>query len=400
MGQPDPPLSPVCEHLGIEAVREMPAGEGAEDRVETLLADAREFFEAYLWGAESAGPGRDALAKHGLTEDTIREFGVGYAPVGPDELMSSMRALGYTTEELGAAGLVSLSARGRAHAHFRSRVMFPVRDAAGRILGFAGLGTHVGPSWALWITSPDVGLYNRSRAVYGLDRAAEEIAKSGTAVLRRDCIEVLHAHQDGQTNAVAIHSSELTGLQLEALAADVEGGVEGLTLDLPPGMEVEEEPEPEAPERAPHPVVERREPPPHAGTKRTALVIATALLAINAWTGAPLLAIWVGSQAQSGHVLSTRGVLTVLVVLSVLVFFIGWALTWLSARYDELAGRPRVATETSPWQRAKRGDRVQDIRARFGISAPEKVVAASVIAGVLIFEIWFFFLAGSSLPHP
>jgi hypothetical protein len=124
-------------------------------------------------------------------------------------------------------------------------------------------------------------------------------------------------------------------------------------------------------------------------------VIATALLAVNAWTGAPLLALWIGSHAQGGKVLSTRGVLIVLIVLSVLVFGIGWVLTWLSARYDELSGRPRLAGLTSPWHRAKRGDRVQDIRSRYGISAPEKVVAASVIVGILAFEAWFFFIAGS-----
>jgi hypothetical protein len=92
---------------------------------------------------------------------------------------------------------------------------------------------------------------------------------------------------------------------------------------------------------------------------------------------------------------STRGVLVVLIVLSILVFLIGWALTWLSAKYDQLTGRPRLAGLTSPWHRAKRGDRVQDIRSRYGISAPEKVVAGSVIVGVLAFEAWFFFIAGS-----
>ena len=383
----------------MSATQEMQAAEVGEDRLGQLMADAGEFLEAYLWGTERAGPGRDALARRGLEDEVIREFGVGYAPVGPDELISVLRGLDYSTEELVATGLISVSARGRPHAHFRSRVMFPVKDASGRILGFAGLATHVGPSWALWVTSPDVGFYNRSVAVYGLDQAADEIASSGTAVLRRDCIEVLQAHQDGRRNAVAVHSSELTPWQLDALAADVEGGVDALRLDLPPGMHVEE-PEPEAPASAPRAAVKRREPRPHAGAKRTAIVIATALLAINAWTGAPLLAIWVGSHAQSGHVLSTRGVLTVLVVLSALVFLIGWALTWLSAKYDELSGRPRLAGLTSPWHRAKRGDRVQDIRARFGISAPEKVVAASVIVGVLALELWFFFLAGSSLPHP
>jgi hypothetical protein len=85
-------------------------------------------------------------------------------------------------------------------------------------------------------------------------------------------------------------------------------------------------------------------------------------------------------------------------VLAVLEFLLALALSSLSASYDRLTGRPRFAGETSPWHRAKRGDRVQDIRARFGMSAPEKVVAASVVLGILALEIWFFFLAGSPLP--
>jgi hypothetical protein len=129
------------------------------------------------------------------------------------------------------------------------------------------------------------------------------------------------------------------------------------------------------------------------------LITATALAGINTFTGAPLLAIWVGSRAQGGQVLSLRGVVSVLVVLAILEFFLGLALTWLSAKYDRITGRPRFAGETSPWQRAKRGDRVQDIRSRFGMSAPERVVAACVIFGILALEIWFFFVAGSSLPH-
>lgn len=380
----------------------MLATEGAEDRLETLLADAAEFFEAYLWESESCRAARETLANRGLDEDMIRAFNVGYAPVGPDEMVDHLRGLGYSTDELEAAGLVRRSARGRIHAHFRSRIMFPVRGRRGRVLGFAGLGTHLGPSWPMWLASPETAFYHRSEAVYGIDHAAAEIAETRTAVVMRDCIEVMRAHQEGRTNAVCVHSSALTQDQLLELADEIPGGVDALALELTSGMKVETPAEaaPDLTATGPGARVQPASPPRHLNLKRTALVIATALAAINAWTGAPLLAIWVGSQAQGGQVVSTRGVLIVLVVLSTLVFLIGWALTWLSAKYDQLSGRPKLAGLTSPWHRAKRGDRVQDIRSRFGISAPEKVVAACVIAGVLGFELWFFLLAGSSLPHP
>src|SRR5581483_2066146 len=128
-----------------------------------------------------------------------------------------------------------------------------------------------------------------------------------------------------------------------AMAHGLPVGVEELELDLR-GIALEPEFDPGAEARDGHPVPEiHREPPPHAAAKRLALVIGTALVAINTWTGAPLLAVWVGSQAQSGKVLSLRGVVTVLVVLAVVEFLLGLALTWLGATYDRITGRPRFA---------------------------------------------------------
>jgi hypothetical protein len=132
--------------------------------------------------------------------------------------------------------------------------------------------------------------------------------------------------------------------------------------------------------------------------KRVALVVATALVSINVWTGSPLLAVWVGSRVQGGMGLSMTAVFSVVLVLTVLVVALVWALTWLNARYDELTGRPPAARQTSPWLRSMRDEREADVRSRYGISAVEKVVVVSVVAAVLAFEVWFFFLAGSSLP--
>lgn len=366
-----------------------------------LLADADEFLQDHLWHAETAGPGRDALAKHGIEEKTARAFGVGYAPVGHSNLMDHLEDLGYSREEVVAAGLARTSARGRVHAHFRSRVMFPVRNRNERILGFAGLATHVGPSWPLWVTSPDTDLYRRSEAVYGIDRAGRKISSSGTALIGHDCLEVLRAHQDGQANAVCVHTGEVTRAQMTTMAGGMRGGLDALELDLPPGMRAEPKHAPPASaasgagngraRRPAAPAAEIR----HGPSKRIAIVAATAFLAVSAWTTAPLFAVWVGSRVQGGQVLSIWGVLSVLVVFAILVFLIAWGLTWLSAKYDQLTGRPRIALETSPWHRAKRGDRVQDIRSRFGISVPERIVAGSVIAAVVALQIWFFLYAGA-----
>jgi DNA primase catalytic core, N-terminal domain len=321
--------------------------------------------------------------------------------------MNHLGGLGYSIEELVAAGLATRSTRGGVHAYFRSRLMFPVRDLDGKPLGFAALGTHMGPSWALWITSPETGIYRRSEAVFALDRAAAKIAATGRTLVRLDCIEVIRSHQEGKTNAVTVHTHSLTPAQQSALAEGVRGGVEALKLDLPPGIgldgtgarapaEASSDPnQAETSRRAP--AAPTGDPPRHLNLKRLAIVTATALVAFNAWTGAPLLAVWVGSQVQSGRLLSMRGVVSVVVVLALTELILLAALTWLNLTYDRLLGRPRVAGQTSPWQRAMRGDRVQDIRSRFGMSAPEKVVTGCVVTCVLAFEVWFFFFAGSPI---
>jgi uncharacterized membrane protein YbaN (DUF454 family) len=132
--------------------------------------------------------------------------------------------------------------------------------------------------------------------------------------------------------------------------------------------------------------------------RRILLLSASALCAINIWTGGPLLAVWVGSQAAAGSQASMGAVGVVIVVLAVTSLVLTMALTWLSARYDELTGRPVEARRTSPWLRSMRGEREETARQRHGISSVERIVVITVVLAVLAFEVWFFFFAGSSLP--
>jgi hypothetical protein len=134
--------------------------------------------------------------------------------------------------------------------------------------------------------------------------------------------------------------------------------------------------------------------------KKVGLVAGSALCTINMWTGAPLLAVWVGSKVQGNlNNLSMTAVFSVIVVLAALVFLLAWILTWLNAKYDQLTGRPAAARQTSPWLRSMRDERESEVRAKYGISPIERVVVISVVAAALVFEAWFFFLAGSSLPN-
>lgn len=139
--------------------------------------------------------------------------------------------------------------------------------------------------------------------------------------------------------------------------------------------------------------------PRFLGLKRVALGSAAALAAVNIWTGAPLLAVWAGSQVVDGSGPSMGAIAVVVVVLAASCLALATALTWVSARYDELTGRPAAARRTSPWLRSMRGEREEIAKRKAGISAVERIVVISVVACVLAFEIWFFFFAGSSLPR-
>lgn len=127
---------------------------------------------------------------------------------------------------------------------------------------------------------------------------------------------------------------------------------------------------------------------------RVALAAAAAVVTVNIWTGAPLLALWVGSQAAGPSGLSMTAVLLVIVVLVALVLALVRLLAAINARYDELAGRPQMR-RVAPWLRSMRGEREEWARQR--PSAVERAVVAAVTVGVLAFNAWFFFLAGSPL---
>ncbi|HKG38937.1 MAG TPA: hypothetical protein VKB25_08105 [Conexibacter sp.] len=130
--------------------------------------------------------------------------------------------------------------------------------------------------------------------------------------------------------------------------------------------------------------------------KRIALAAAAAFVTVNIWTGAPLLALWVGSQAAGPSGLSMTAIGVVVIVLAVLVVALVKLLTRIDARYDRLTGRV-ADRRVSPWMRSMRSEREAYARQRQGTSVIERIVVIVVAAAVLIFNVWFFFFAGSPI---
>jgi hypothetical protein len=209
--------------MGIAAVE--------ADRTALALEAAAELYERILWESDGTRAVREHLAGDGLDESTLRAFGVGYVPgewQGPiDELLRA----GFSEAELHAAGIATRSKRGHLQAQFRSRVMFPIRDPDGGITGFAGMATNPGPSWPLWLTSPERSRYSRSSALFGIDAARDAIESSGRAVILSDCAEVLLAHQRGNRATAAAIRSPLARGHLERLADVLGVRLEELWVD-------------------------------------------------------------------------------------------------------------------------------------------------------------------------
>jgi hypothetical protein len=136
----------------------------------------------------------------------------------------------------------------------------------------------------------------------------------------------------------------------------------------------------------------------HLTLKLATMAGATAFITANIWMGAPLLALWVGSQVVAKRTLSMAAVGVVVVALAVLEFVLAVVLTWLNNVYDEITGRPR-RERRSTWLRSMRAEAEGHVSQRVGITLLERIVMINVYIAVITLVIWFIFFAGSPLPH-
>jgi DNA primase len=161
----------------------------------------------------------------------LEEFGVGCAPGTWDTVLDRGHQAGYTVEEIEAAGLVQRSQKGEGHYdRFRSRIVFPVRDARGRVQGFGARALRPDQR-PKYVNSPEGELYRKRSTLYGIDRARAAIAKAGRAVVVEGYTDVLACHQAGIANAVAVMGTAITPEQVKLLSGYAEEAVLALDAD-------------------------------------------------------------------------------------------------------------------------------------------------------------------------
>jgi DNA primase len=196
-----------------EVSPQVDAARKRRERALQLLEAAAAFYERYLWETEAAAPARDYLAGRGFWPDACRDFRLGFAPGGQ---MLARKALekGFTREELVAAGLVNR----RANDYFSGRIVFPLADARGRVLGFQARKLRDDPLPAKYVNSPESELFQKGAVLYGLDRARAAIAKQERAIVVEGNTDVIALHQAGLEPVVASMGTALTERQLKALS--------------------------------------------------------------------------------------------------------------------------------------------------------------------------------------
>jgi hypothetical protein len=129
---------------------------------------------------------------------------------------------------------------------------------------------------------------------------------------------------------------------------------------------------------------------------RIGLAALAAVLSVNLWTGAPLLAIWVGSRVQGGTGLSMGAVGAVLGTLAVTVALLVFLLVRVEAAYKVLSGHPTPPRRATPWLRSLRDER-PELAVRRSLTGFDKAIIATVVVAIAAFELWFFVLAGSPI---
>ena len=254
-------LKVVAKKYGIE-IREKEMTEEdirRNDNRESMFALnswVADYFVRYMAEDEAEGIpiGRSYFSSsRGFSEATIRKFGLGMCPSKGDKMTTDAIKAGYKEEFLVATGLtLKRESDGRLYDRFRERVMFPIHNISGRIVGFGGRTMRTDKSVAKYQNSPESEIYNKSRELYGLYFAKKAVQQADYAIMVEGYTDVISMHQAGVENVVASSGTSLTIDQIRLIrrftnnltiiydsdAAGIKASLRGIDLVLHEGMNV------------------------------------------------------------------------------------------------------------------------------------------------------------------
>lgn len=230
-------LKILAEKAGIKLQGYDPKKTEAKSRALEILELSTKWYEYQLWN----GPGKikilNYLRERGLKDETIKEFRLGYAPKGWRHLLNFLVGRGYKPDEIEKAGLVIAKRsdgnpksqsrqagpnpkqiQNSFYDRFRERVMFPICDYSGKVIGYSARVAPGGDeTQAKYVNTPETEVYHKSRILYGLDKAKSEIKQKDFALLVEGNMDVIAASQAGLKNAIAVSGTALTPEQVKII---------------------------------------------------------------------------------------------------------------------------------------------------------------------------------------
>ncbi len=215
-------LKILADKAGVEIVYERGASgvdKGKKDRLHEAMARAEAYYTDHLTqGKDVEGSAYAYALSRGLSEETIKTWGLGFAPDGWRGLFEKLMADGFSQAELVAAGLIKEAdeKKGTFYDRFRNRLMFPIRDSAGRTVAFTGRALDPNDQ-AKYLNSPETDLYKKSEILFGMDKAKDAIRTRGFVLLVEGQMDLLMLHQIGFQNAVALSGTALSPQHLSLM---------------------------------------------------------------------------------------------------------------------------------------------------------------------------------------
>lgn len=185
------------------------------EKLYDILAAAAAYFHDLLLSSPYAQPARDYIARRGLNEETVRRFQLGYARDEWRALSDHLLERGYERQDLLECGLIIPREDGGFYDRFRGRLIIPIRDIRGRVIGFGG--RVIGPGEPKYLNSPQTPLFDKSHVLFGIDMAKGAIRARNQVIIVEGYMDVLQAHQAGIGNVVASMGTALTQHQLNLL---------------------------------------------------------------------------------------------------------------------------------------------------------------------------------------
>lgn len=205
-------LKLLADRAHVDLLQFKKGGPGGEDKsLYEVLEYATEFFEGKLQTSPEA---LQYLLSRGITQETIHEFHIGYAPDSWHQLETYLGSKGISTEYAEKGGMIVRKNEGVGfYDRFRGRVMFPITNATGAVIGFSGRilpSVLDGKEVAKYVNSPETDLYKKSKVLFGYDKAKRAIVEQNSCIIVEGQMDLCMAHQAGTKNVVAVSGTALT----------------------------------------------------------------------------------------------------------------------------------------------------------------------------------------------